>query len=157
MKHIVVLLSIVLLNSSCFSQIESFSPKPSPLMFREKGMKWFLLKTFPSRVYNPINTGLEFGLEIRNLSRFSTEVRVAQLFKKNARAIQSSWFPHRRGYNFHIEERFYLNKLMPNGIYIALGLSHLWSREYQNWDMEYSLENEYYHYNDTILILKNYV
>lgn len=156
---LVVLLGLlVLIPIHGLSQLERFKPysKPDLAPFNE-GFPSMILSVYPSRILNPIHTGLELGFEFRNMSLLSTEIRVTQLFSNRLRNVKSSWNPEIQGNIFHLEERVYIKNSAPYGPYFALGISYMWSKYNESWRFQQKMDdNTTIFYDDTISIRKNY-
>ncbi len=120
-----------------------------------------IFKIAPLKTLNVVNPMLELSYEWPSNPDFSSQVSAAYIFPMSVWDYNSGDInPNMRGFSISLEEKYYLTRPSPNGLYLGFELSYL----NNNFDRMYFFEDENiadtsdyydYSYRDSIHIKKH--
>jgi len=117
-----------------------------------------ILKITPLKTINFVNPGLELGFEWLNSQKFSSQFSATYIFPMSVWDIKEKFIPDMKGFALSLEEKYYLNRHAPNGIYLGLEFGYLNNKYNAIYDFEDSNtpDSLYYiaGYSDSIFIKK---
>jgi hypothetical protein len=84
-----------------------------------------IFKVTPLKAINFVNPGLELSYEWRNNQKFSSQVGVSYISPTSVWDYLVDYEPNMRGFSASFEERYYLKRPSPHGLYLSFELSYL--------------------------------
>lgn len=92
-----------------------------------------IIKLSPLKLIDPINPSVELSWEHRTGMRFSTQFMASVILPRSVWDLADGYNPHRKGFRLALEERYYIFKSAPNGLYTAFEINYL-NTEYYSQD-----------------------